>query len=74
MKYNEDNLFISSEIFNINILVLKYSDKYKDYIKQSSFISGEAIKPAMFLEFQGNNNGHYNIINIKNNITCLYDN
>ena len=22
----------------------------------------------MFLEFQGNNNGHYNIINIKNNI------
>ena len=52
-----------------NILVLKYSDKYKGYNKQSSFISEETINPVMFLEFQGNNNGHYNIINIKNNIT-----
>ena len=58
----------SSQIFNINIMILKYIEKYKGYFKQTSFINEETIKPIMFLEFIGNNiNGHYNIIHIKNN-------
>ena len=64
----ELELKVTSQIFNINILVLKYIDKYKGYIKQLSFINDEKIKPIMFLEFVGNNNGHYNLIHIKNNI------
>ena len=60
----ELELKVTSQIFSINILVLKYIDKYKGFIKQLSFINQETIKPVMLLEFSGN---HYNIIFIKHN-------
>ena len=44
---------LSSKLLNLNIIVLKYKDKYKGYIQQSKFVSNNLISSIMFLEHVG---------------------
>ncbi len=68
----ELEIMLSSKIFNINIIVLKFNGKYKGYIQQCKFVSNNLISPIMFLEQMGGYmNGHYNLIHIKQRINAI---
>ena len=49
----ELEIMLSSKLLNLNIIVLKYKDKYKGYIQQSKFVSNNLISSIMFLEHVG---------------------
>ena len=61
---------LTSDIFNINILVLEYKEEYKGYIQYLKIDSNiKKILPIMFIEYITINKiGHYNIIHTKDNI------
>lgn len=65
----EIEVFITSKIFDINIIVLEYIIEYKGYIQRIKIENNnKQLSPILVLEYIENNNlGHYNIIHLKLN-------
>ena len=63
---------IISEIFNINVLILKKSEKYNGFIQQCKFKKNNDVKPLFILDYQIiNKTRHFNVIHTKNGIIII---